>query len=569
MKEILIKKPESDMTPDIFRVLENCAENTVIKFPEGEYHFYPEFAFEKYYYISNNRHGLKRVAFPIIGKKNLTIDGGGSRFVFHGEIIPFVIENSEGIVLKNFSIDWERPFYSQGVITSADETGVTLEIDRKRYPYHFKNGEMIFDGEGWARSFSEGIFEIDPVTHGPAYLSGDAMGLGITKDLGVEEISDGVIRFNKKFPHIPKIGNILLLRHYRRCCPGIHLKLSRDTRLEHVTLHHAGGMGVIAQFCENITLSGCRVTPSAGRHFSVTVDATHFVNCRGQITLKDCLFEGQLDDPANIHGLNVRVKKILDRRTVVAELVHHEQHGVEIGCAGDRMNLADNATLLSYAENTVEKVDWINARYSRIAFAQDLSEELREGHVLENMSRTPDLHITGCTCRNNRARGYLITTPGKVIVENNRIESSGAGIKISGDANHWFESGAVRDVLIRNNEFGDCCYGPKPWGRTVIDIDPEIPHPWKISECFHRNIRIENNRFCTFDIGILFARSVDGITFSGNTVRRTKSYPMVRRMNELLTFEACRNIRVQENDIDSSISEKLFLGVKQGTLTHG
>ncbi len=566
MKEILIKKTVNDMVPAVFEALESCAEEAVIKFLEGEYHFYPESAFEKYYYISNNRHGLKRVAFPIIGKKNITIDGGGSRFIFHGEIVPFVVENSEHITLKNFSVDWDRPFYSEGIITAADETGVTLEVDRQRYPYHFENGQMIFEGEGWARSFSEGVFEIDPVIGGPAYLSGDAMGLGITKDLGVEEAADGVIRFNKKFPRVPKVGNILLLRHYRRCCPGIHLKHSKDTQFENITLHHAGGMGVIGQFCENVTLRNCRVTPSAGRHFSVTVDATHFVNCRGLIRLENCLFEGQLDDPCNVHGINTRIKEIINRRKVITELVHHEQHGVEIGFPGDRIHFSDNETLLSYAGNTIEKTNRLDAQYLQITFTEDLPPELCAGHVMENMSWTPDLHIIGCTCRNNRARGYLISTPGKVVVENNRIESSGAGIKISGDANYWFESGAVRDVLIRNNEFGDCCYGPKQWGRAVIDIDPEISNSWKKPECFHRNIRIENNRFFTFDVGILYARSVDGVAFSGNKIRRTESYPMTRRMGELLTFEACRNIRVRDNDVDASINEKLFLGMKKEVL---
>ena len=558
MKEIQIENVESDMVPAIFQTLEECNDDTVIKFPEGEYHFWPEFAFEKHYYISNNRHGLKRVAFPLIGKKNVTIDGGGSRFVFHGEIVPFVVENSEQITLKNFSVDWERPFYSEGVITQADRSSVTLEIDRALYPYHFENGEMIFDGEGWARSFSEGVFEIDSKTGAPAYLSGDAMGLGITKDLGVEEVSDGVIRFNKKFPHVPTVGNILLLRHYRRCCPGIHLKRSKDTWLENITLHHAGGMGVIGQFCENVTVRNSKVTPSEGRHFSVTVDATHFVNCRGKIQLENCLFEGQLDDPCNVHGINTRVKKILDPHTVITELVHHEQHGVDIGFPGDQMSFSDNETLLSYAENRIEQVEWINAQYSRITFKQELPKNLQIGHVLENRNWTPDFTMSGCICRNNRARGCLISTPGEVVVENNRIASSGAGVKVSGDANYWFESGAVRNVSIRNNEFSDCCYGPVGWGRAVIEIDPEVLDPVGNPECFHRNIRIENNQFFTFDVGILFARSVNGITFSGNTIRRTNSYPMIHRMREQLTFERCENIQVFDNNVDADIREKLF-----------
>lgn len=79
------------------------------------------------------------------------------------------------------------------------------------------------------------------------------------------------------------------------------------------------------------------------------------------------------------------------------------------------------------------------------------------------------------------------------------------------------------------------------------------------------NIRIENNRFFTFDVGILYARSVDGIRFAGNTVRRTASYPATRRMDHPLTFEACRNIEVEDNHVGEHIMEPLMRETGVGT----
>lgn len=548
MESIICTEDRADMTAVVRDRLLNCRDGEVIRFEPGEYHFYPGEAFEKYYYISNNRHGLKRVALPVIGKKDVVIDGGGARFIFHGAIMPVVVEDSLHITLKNFSVDWERPFYSQGKVCAVDETGVLLEIDREQYPYRVEGDEIIFEGEGWEKGFSEGVFEIDVGTCGPAYLSGDSLSLGFPERLTVEDAGDGLIRLCDVFPHRPALGNVLILRHFDRHCPGIHLKQSNDLLLENIALHHAGGMGVVAQYCENVVVKKCRVSPPSERMFSVTVDATHFVNCRGEIRLEDCLFEGQLDDPCNVHGINFRILDVVGECAVKVELVHEEQHGVEVGFPGDCMAFSDNRTLLSYAENRVAAVERIDERFSVVVFREPLPEGVRAGHVIENMSWTPDLYISGCTARNNRARGYLISTPGKVVVENNRISSSGAGIKISGDANYWFESGAVNDVLIRNNDFGDCCYGCIKWGRTVIDIDPEIAEPLENPDCFHRNIRIENNRFSTFDTGILFARSVDGIRFRGNTLIRSKTYPPTGRMNVALTFEACRNIEVDGNE---------------------
>ncbi|MGE4490363.1 MAG: right-handed parallel beta-helix repeat-containing protein [Kiritimatiellales bacterium] len=553
-------KNRNNATPEIRRLLESCPDGTTLVLPPGDIHFHPDGALEKYYYVSNNRHSLKRIVFPIIEKKKITIDGGGARFIFHGEVVPFAVEQSEEIVLRNFSVDWERPFYSEGVITGADDAGVTVKVDRSVFPFHSEGRKMIFDGEGWSHGFHEGLFELDAATGMSAYLSGDAMGAGVRSSWEAEEEDAEHIRIRERFFRRPKIGNILVLRHYPRLCPAIFLKQSKDTLIENITLYHAGGMGVIGQFCENITVRFCQVTPPAGRHFSVTVDATHFVNCRGLVTLEDCLFEGQLDDSTNVHGINTRVQKILDDVSLITERVHHEQYGVEIGFPGDRMKFSCNATMLAYAENRIVSVEPVDERTAKIIFENRLPEALQPGHVLENMDWSADLRITGCTVRSARARGFLISTPGRVVVENNRIEAPGSAIKISGDANYWFESGAVRDVLIRRNTFGDCCYGPIEWGRAVIDIDPEIADPHGNPDCFHRGIRIENNRFSTFDTGILYARSVDGITFIGNTIHRTKNYPALRRMNALLTFEACRSMDVHGNQMDAGIPDPLVAG---------
>ena len=545
---VRVEPVNGDMTSRVLTAIEEAEEEAVIQFAEGSYHFWPERAFEAYCYISNNRHGLKKIAFPLIGKKNLTIDGGGARFLFHGEIIPFVIENSEGVTLRNFSVDWPRPFYSQGEVESVDPKGVVVRIDPQVYPYRIENREMIFEGEGWESPLREGVFAFDPVTRAPAYRSGDSMGLGFPERIDVEAVDGERVRLCENFPKAPVPGTLIVFRHYRRHSPAIFSIFGKDLRFESVTLLQAGGMGFITQFCENVELRDCRVTPGEGRIFSVCADASHFVNCRGFIRLRGCQFENQLDDPLNVHGLNTRIKEVLDARTVLTERVHHEQHGVSIGLTGDTVQFSDNGTLLSYGRGEIETVDSINARYARVRFRDELPAGLRPGHVIENLSWVPDLSVSDCTVRNNRARGFLVSTPGIVRIERNRISAGGAGIKISGDANYWFESGAVRDVLIRDNEFGECCFGDLPWGFSVIDIDPEIAEPEKNEICFHRNIRIENNRFATSDKGVLFARSVDGLTFSGNSIRQTGYYPLSDRNLEAITLEACKSVVIEENE---------------------
>ncbi len=545
-KLITIEPISGDATARIREVIKKAGDGSVIRFSAECYHFWPEKADEAYYFISNNQHGLKRIAFPLIRKKNITIDGGGARFIFHGEVVPIVVDRSENITLCNFSVDWERPFFSQGEVEEVDAGSVIVKLDPEVYPYRVENRRLIFEGEGWESPLTEGVFAFDTKTRAPKYRSGDSMGLGFPECIDVQSLGNGCIRLCEEFPELPENGDIIVFRHYRRLTPGVFMIESRELRFESITLHQAGGMGFIAQFCENVELRQCIVKPSKGRIFSVCADASHFVNCRGLIQLKDCFFENQLDDPLNVHGLNLRVEEVLDARSVIVERVHYEQHGVGIGCVGDVVQFSHNQTLLSYEGNVIASLESINARFARVRFDRDLPKSLFPGHVIENMSWTPNLHVRGCTVRGNRARGLLISTPGEVRIERNRISAGGSGIKISGDANFWFESGGVRDVLIRDNDFGECCYGSPSWGHSVIDIDPEILEPEKNEACFHQNIRIEDNRFATSGKGILFARSVEGLRFTGNTIEPTGFYPE-RSVTHAVTLEACQSVEIAEN----------------------
>ena len=100
-------------------------------------------------------------------------------------------------------------------------------------------------------------------------------------------------------------------------------------------------------------------------------------------------------------------------------------------------------------------------------------------------------------------RGFLLTTRGKVLIENNTfLRCAMSGILIEDDAEGWFESGPVRDMLIRNNTFIGCGLDINPQTRSANRRKP-----------VHENIRIEGN---FFDGGSVSARSVKGLTVTGN-----------------------------------------------------
>ena len=238
-----------------------------------------------------------------------------------------------------------------------------------------------------------------------------------------------------------------------RLCPAIHIANSRDINIQDVTIYEAGGMGVIAERTENVELNRVTVTSPEDRLVSTRADATHFIGCKGTIRLQDCLFEHMLDDAINVHGAYVKVVEYLGNNEFLCEISHFQQWGLIFAEAGDKIALLSRETILPFYETTVARTKLLNERRV-VVTVSEMPEQLPEGPLsMENLTWNPDLVMKRNIVRENRARSALITTKGKVVIEDNYFSSQMNGILIEGDNNKWYESGAVQDVTITGNVF--------------------------------------------------------------------------------------------------------------------
>ncbi len=99
--------------PYVQEALKACEgkPGTIIYFPKGRYDFWPHGCVEKVYYESNTTlRNPRRCAIVIESLKGITMDGGGSEFIFHDRMQPFSVDKSEDILIKNVAVDWEIPF---------------------------------------------------------------------------------------------------------------------------------------------------------------------------------------------------------------------------------------------------------------------------------------------------------------------------------------------------------------------------------------------------------------------------------------------------------------------------
>ena len=237
--------------------------------------------------------------------------------------------------------------------------------------------------------------------------------------------------------------------------------------------------------------------------------------------------------------------------------MHHQSVGLNWGHTGDKISFIENSVMKSIGTGVVSQFKLLDKETFLLTFKETVPNELEAGDALENLTWSPDLLVTNSHFKSCRARGLLVSTPGKVVIQNNIFESSGSAILIAGDANNWFESGAVTDVLIKNNVFTELCNTSSyQFCEGIISIYPEIPVLNADTPPFHKNIRIEDNEFHPFDYPVLFARSIDGISFSNNTVTRSNRFEPYHKRKYTFSFEACKAISITNNTFSEGVLGK-------------
>jgi hypothetical protein len=253
-----------------------------------------------------------------------------------------------------------------------------------------------------------------------------------------------------------------------------------------------------------------------------------------------------LDDAMNVHGVYLQVLRRMDDRRLLARMAHFQAQGFAVVEPGDRVRLARQGTLMPAAEAVVTRVERRGPDALLLAFDGPLAEKAQPLDALENISWTADVVFRRNRVSGNRARGILVSTPGRIAIEDNLFNATGSAIRVSGDARSWFESGPVSDVLIKGNTFLNpmrCAYG-----QAAIDLDPEVETP-PGAGFYHRNIRILANRFRLCDTGVLLARSVHGLEFSDNIVEYAADFPALNRQTVAFALHHCRDARLERNRV--------------------
>ena len=588
---------------------EAAGKPVTIRFAEGRYDFYPENAAHREYYISNHdQHKDRAVGIAIEGFHGLTIDGCGADFMFHGRMLPLSVVATEECTLRNFSIDFATPHIAQAEVVKNEAEGITFRVAPWVNARVTESGAFEHTGKGWAMRPGWGI-AFDPKTRHIIYKTGD-IGTPVHQ---VQQIDEHTFFAPAWRDGRLSVGTIVAMRTYERPSPGVFVSHAKDTRLENVMVHYAEGMGLLAQMSEDIVLDGfsvCLRGDDDPRYFTTQADATHFSGCKGKIRSVNGLYEAMMDDAINVHGTYLKVVERIDDHTIKGRYMHGQAWGFDWGYVGDEVQFVRSNTMelvggtakpfvTSVAEiseldaasgveeyrsegvkTNVPSADGLSstlqseaktpellnspkmtglhgAKEFIIRFADALPAEISaaEGYGIENLTWTPEVYFADNVIRNNRARGTLFSTPKRTVVEDNLFDhTSGTAILLCGDCNGWYETGACRDVLIRHNRFVNSLTCMFQFTNAIISIYPEIPNLEGQKAYFHGGkknaIRIVNNEFETFDHPLLYAKSIDGLLWKGNTIHHNEDYAPYHWNNSSVLLERATNVKIDNTFYD-------------------
>lgn len=533
-----------DAVPAIRKAIEDCVRfhANELLLPEGTLNLKPDYAFEKYEYISNNDPSMKRIAFYLENLKDFTIRGNNTKLLFSGFMSAFSLSNSSDIKIEGISIDYVHPFVSECKIVDAGTGWYELKFPDSCRVDLLDGSLRIRDEYGVTYPFSS-LLEFDTERREVAYHAHDYWIYGRTYP--AVKTQDGNYRLYRKDFGEARIGNTMVLGATARLNPAFTLWECENINLMNVDIYHCGGMGVIAQSSRNIELNRVNVMPpsDSGRIISASADATHFVNCKGYIRLLNCIFRNQKDDATNIHGWYMAIERVLSPEKLLLRWHNSGQFGIRFIKKGMMLEFVDNTNLETYARLQVKSVTYLNAEYAEVTFNQKVPEQVSVNHVVAEDDEYPDVLIKGCYIGNNRARGLLIGSRNRVIIEDCTFHTPGAAILFEGDGNYWYEQSGVRNVIIRNNLFDNCMYGAFTWGNACIAVGSGIPQ--KKNSRYHRNIVVENNTFETFDSRIVNLYCVDGFIFRNNKIVMSDKYKTDGDANKRYVTEYCDNIQFE------------------------
>jgi hypothetical protein len=477
----------------------------------------------------------KPVGMVIDGFKHLRFEGGGvdgegkTTVLFDGKMVQIYNHNAENVTFTGLVFDLKRPTVSEFRVLEAGPASAVIQVAESS-DHVVRDGRFLWQGDWGPGDFfqkldvKEGRCRRFPT---PRDWTPEGQMDATAKDLGGRKV-------RLEYPGGEsglESGHQYHIRNIKRDSVGVHNARSKDIVFRDCDFYALTGMGIVSQFTENLTFQRVNVAPPGGtiRTCPAWADIFQFSNCKGHVLIDSCRLSGMQDDAINCHGTYLSIVGKVDERRLHLRFKHPQTYGFAAFIPGDEVAVICGPKLREYDGNPRRKVTALERKSDKdwILTLDGPLPRFGENDVIDNRTWHPDI-----TVRNNHfsvapVSGFLLTTPGKAIVENNTFHRCRAyAISMSADSLSWFESAPVRDVLIRGNTFVECGVWVNP---AIQAVSPD--------EAIHENIRITGNVFDRSGVNATGARN---LTITGN---RSVGAPMSIKIDP-----SCSEVKIENNE---------------------
>lgn len=469
----------------------------------------------------------KPVGILIDGFKHLRLQGGGvggdgkTTILYDGRMVEIFNHHAEDIMFTGLVFDLKRPTVSEFRVLESRPSQAVIQV-AEGSDYAVIDGKFRWLGDWGPGAFCQTLNIEDGRcrrSRTPRGWTPEGQMEASARDLGGHKVRldypDGETGLKR--------GHQYHFRNIKRDSVGVHNSRSKDIVFRDCDFYALTGMGFVSQFTENLTFQRVNVAPphDSIRTCPAWADIFQFSNCKGQVLVDSCRLSGMQDDAINCHGTYLRIIEKLGENRLLLRFMHRQTYGFAAFVPGDEVAIICAPKMREYAGNPRRKVTALERKSDRdwILTLDGAVPKFGENDVIDNITWHPDI-----TVRNNHfsvapVSGFLLTTPGKAIVENNTFQRCGAfALSMSADSLRWFESAPVRNVLIRGNTFIECDVSINPALQTINADEP-----------IHENIRIIGNHFVRAGVSAMGARN---LTITGN---RSASGPLPMNIDRSAT----------------------------------
>lgn len=537
----------TDATEAIQRALATAKlkspEPVVLRFPKGQYDFFPEKATRVDYFIpgtaseAESPSKTKVIGLYLKDFKNLTLEGNGALLMYHGKMTSIVLDGCENVNFHNLHVDYKRPTVSELRVENVGETW----LDAKIHPdskYEILADRLIWVGENWRNQSRESqAYDSERDVTWRAWNP-------VASARKAEERKPGWVRLHYDRRPDAKPGLVFQMRDGIRDQLGVFQVRCRNVTWRDIGMHYAHGLMFSSQRCENLTFErvACEPRTESGRTCASFADFMQFSQCFGKLRIEGCRFCGAHDDAISIASDQLRIVGRPASDQLVIRFMHPQSYGFNGFAPGDEIEFVRPRTLTPFASDRVKASKLLNPHEIKLTLTKPAPANIEAEDCVSNVTAMPEVEIRNCRIARVPTRGILIHTTRKVVIENNVFwRTPMAAILVNNDAAAWFIAGSIKDMLIRGNEFIEC-------GEPAIRVWPENREALEDNPV-HRNIRIENNVFRLQGVtGALQAKSTEELCFTDNRLIMTKPVPI----KELLYFQACRKVVVTGNRVEEA-----------------